>query len=83
MPLAAIAHKPDDTAPKDETRRVWFGEQWIETPILPRAYFSPGTALDGPAIIEQLDTTLVVEPGDHVLADDLGNLIITVAGAAP
>ncbi|MFP6731389.1 MAG: hydantoinase/oxoprolinase family protein [Alphaproteobacteria bacterium] len=82
-PLEAVAHKPDKTAPRNETRRVWFGDEWIETPILPRAHFSAGTAMDGPAIIEQLDTTLVVEPGDHVVADSLGNLIITVAGAAP
>ena len=62
---------------------MWFGDQWIETPILARASLSPGSALDGPAIIEQLDTTVVVEPGDHVVADNHGNLIITVAGAAP
>ncbi|MCH7555260.1 MAG: hydantoinase/oxoprolinase family protein, partial [Proteobacteria bacterium] len=81
-PLAAIAHH-GNSEPTNQTRRVWFGDQWIETPILGRGYFSPGTALDGPAIIEQLDTTVVVEPGDHVVADDLGNLIITVAGGAP
>jgi len=81
-PLAAIADRGSSET-VGETRRVWFGDAWVETPIFGRGYFSPGTALDGPAIIEQLDTTVVVEPGDHVAADDHGNLIITVAGGAP
>ena len=33
----------------------------------------------GPAIIEQLDATTVIEPGDRVAVDPLGNLIVTVA----
>ena len=32
----------------------------------------------GPAIVEQLDTTTVIEPGDRVRVDRLGNLEITV-----
>ena len=83
MPLEAIAYGGDDTVPANQTRRVWFGDGWIDTPILSRAHFSPGTAMDGPAIIEQLDTTVVIEPGDHVVADAFGNLMISVAGATP
>jgi N-methylhydantoinase A len=37
---------------------------------------------DGPAIVEQLDSTTVVEPGDRVEVDALGNLIISVRGVA-
>ena len=33
----------------------------------------------GPAIVEQLDATTVVEPGDRVRVDALGNLEIRVA----
>ena len=35
-------------------------------------------AFEGPAILEQLDCTTVVEPGDKVRQDTLGNLLITV-----
>ena len=35
-------------------------------------------AFDGPAILEQLDCTTVVEPGDRVAQDKLGNLLIAV-----
>jgi hypothetical protein len=33
---------------------------------------------EGPAILEQLDCTTVVEPGDKVRQDKIGNLLITV-----
>jgi N-methylhydantoinase A len=33
---------------------------------------------EGPAIVEQLDTTIVVEPGNQVARDSLGNLLIQV-----
>ena len=35
-------------------------------------------AFEGPAILEQLDCTTVVEPGDRVTQDKLGNLLIAV-----
>jgi len=37
-----------------------------------------GVEFEGPAIVEQLDTTTVIEPGDGVRVDRLGNLEITV-----
>lgn len=40
---------------------------------------STGSAVDGPAVIEYPDTTVVLHPGDTASVDDLGNLIITVA----
>ncbi|MGI9386127.1 MAG: hydantoinase/oxoprolinase family protein, partial [Methyloligellaceae bacterium] len=59
-------------------RKVWFETGWQDTPIYERGQFAPGSELTGPAIIEQLDTTIVVEPGDHVVTDNLGNLVVTV-----
>jgi N-methylhydantoinase A len=62
------------------TRRVWFEHAWHETPIYRREHLPVGATLTGPAIVEQLDTTTVVEPGDRVRVDALGNLEITVRG---
>lgn len=59
------------------TREVWF-EGWIETAIYERDKLPLGAAFSGPAIIEQLDTTTVVEPDNKVEVDDVGNLIVTV-----
>ena len=60
------------------TRPVWFGGEWIETPIIARHTLLPGHVFPGPAIIEQLDTTTVVEPRCAVEVDKAGNLIVTV-----
>jgi N-methylhydantoinase A len=59
-------------------RRVWFAEGWRLTPIYRRESLPRGAEFSGPAIIEQLDATTVIEPGDRVTVDALGNLIITL-----
>ncbi len=38
----------------------------------------PGMELSGPAIVETRGSTTVVHPGNHVVVDDYGNLIITI-----
>jgi N-methylhydantoinase A len=67
------------------TRQVWFetldvSTGWVDTPIYRREALAPGATLTGPAIVEQLDTTTVIEPGDRGRVDALGNLEITVRG---
>jgi N-methylhydantoinase A len=62
------------------SRQVWFAEGWVETPIYARDRLPKDAAFDGPAIIEQLDTTIVVEPGNHVQRDEHGNLVISIEG---
>ena len=61
-------------------RRAWFDGQWQDTPVYRREQLGVGTELVGPAIVEQLDSTTVIEPGDRVRVDLLGNLEITVRG---
>jgi N-methylhydantoinase A len=60
------------------SRRVWFEGGWEETPVYRRETLGVGARFTGPAILEQLDATTVVEPGDRVCVDALGNLEITV-----
>ena len=64
---------------KKGQRRVYFGA-WVETPLYWRDHLPLDAALTGPAIIEQMDTTIVVEPGDKVTTDADGNLIIEIGG---
>jgi N-methylhydantoinase A len=59
-------------------RRVWFRDGWLETPIFRREHLALGAAFAGPAIIEQLDTTIVVEPDNQAQVDASGNLVIRV-----
>ena len=81
VPLEALAYANGADRKSTATRRVWFETGWAETPIYRREQLPPGAALDGPAIVEQLDSTIVVEPGDRLEADAQGNLIITVERA--
>jgi N-methylhydantoinase A len=59
---------------------VWFDDGWHDTPIHRRERLPIGATLTGPAIVEQLDTTTVIEPGDRAVIDALGNIEITVRG---
>ncbi len=61
------------------TRPVWFTNGWRETPVYQRDQLSRDEPFDGPAIVEQLDGTTVIEPGDRAHVDGLGNLVIEVA----
>ena len=61
-----------------DTRAVYFDGGFQDTPVYQREALPVDAAFDGPAIIEQMDTTILVEPGDHVTSDDEGNLIIHV-----
>lgn len=66
----------------NEVRPVWFDGTWIDTPVYARERLPLDAALDGPAILEQMDATTVLPPGDSLAGDPDGNLIITIAGAA-
>jgi N-methylhydantoinase A len=59
-------------------RKVWFedGADYVETPIYDRADLAAGQQVDGPAIVEQLDTTTVVPPGWTATTDTLGVLTL-------
>ena len=63
-----------------DRRRAWFDGEWRDTPVYRREQLGVGAELVGPAIVEKLDSTAVIEPGDRVRVDALGNLEITVRG---
>ena len=60
------------------TRQVWFDGEWLETAIYARDKLPTGGQFVGPAIVEQMDTTIVVESGNIVLVDEDGNLSIEI-----
>jgi N-methylhydantoinase A len=59
-------------------RSVWFNGAWMETPIYQREQLTRGHELSGPAIVEQLDATTVIEPEDRARVDACGNIIIEI-----
>ena len=58
------------------TRPVWFQGGWHETPLYRREHLPLASQLQGPAIVEQLDTTIVVPPDCQMSIDELGNLLL-------
>ncbi|MEH7829335.1 hydantoinase/oxoprolinase family protein [Gemmobacter denitrificans] len=62
-------------------RRVWF-DQPVDTPVYRRETLPLDARIAGPAIIEQMDTTTLLPPGDLLQGDAMGNLILTIGGAA-
>ena len=73
---AAAAPEPAASFP------VWFdGDSAVMTPVYRRETLTPGGAFAGPAIVEQLDSTTVVFPGDRAAVDEAGNLVIAVGDA--
>jgi len=60
------------------TRPVYFGG-WNDTPIYDRSTLRPGNSFPGPAIIEQADTTSVIEPGMVARVDGFGNILVEIA----
>ena len=60
------------------TRRVWF-EGWRETPVLDRLALPVGAVVAGPAVLEQPDTTILIEPGHAGRVDRFGNLVVEAA----
>lgn len=59
-------------------RPVHFGTAWHDTPVYVRESFAPGMTLAGPAIVEQSDTTTVIEPDMALSVDRHGNLLVKV-----
>ena len=67
-----------------DRREVHFAEAdgWIETDVYDRSRLFSGATLDGPAIVQEADSTTVVPPGGHVQVDEYRNLIIDVRAVA-
>ena len=59
--------------------QVYFGGEWVETPVHDRGGLRPGDKVEGPAIVVQDDTTTVIEPGYRGAVDRFGNILIEEA----
>jgi N-methylhydantoinase A len=66
-------------------RSVYFEHAgaFVDTAIYAHDRLTAGTELNGPAIIEQMDSTIVVPPLWTALADNSGNVILTAMAGNP
>ncbi|BCH28757.1 hydantoinase [Mesorhizobium sp. L-8-10] len=59
-------------------RPVWFDGGWHDTPVYDREKLPLDALVAGPAILEQLDATTVIEPSDRASSDADGNILIEI-----
>ncbi|MFH1929386.1 MAG: hydantoinase/oxoprolinase family protein [Chloroflexota bacterium] len=71
---------PDAGAAIKETRQAYFVDAggWVDTPIYDGSKLRAGNRIAGPAIIEEVTTTIVICPHDQAEIDQLGNVVIDV-----
>ncbi len=77
---ARVPAKTSSDIAKTGSRKVCFDSKngLIECPIYDRDLLEPGHQFDGPAIVEQLDSTTVVYPSQRAKVDDYLNIVIDV-----
>jgi len=78
LPMVSFAQTSDRDRVGDESRDIWFVETgFVRTPVLWRGGLVPGVALDGPLVIEAVDSTVVLPPGWHATVDAAGFIRMT------
>ncbi|SIT49371.1 N-methylhydantoinase A [Paraburkholderia piptadeniae] len=79
---APLLSCPDAATPVEQavvSRRDIYMEEaggWTQCPIYDRTALAPGHAVSGPAVIEQMDSTTLILPGQTATVDNFLNLII-------
>lgn len=85
FPRPALTHLSRDTssARPGRHRRAWFAEAgFVDTAVLEREELDRDSRIVGPAIVEQLDTTILVPPGHTARVVALDSLVIEPTEAA-
>ena len=70
---------------RNGTRRAYFPELggYVDTPVYDRYGLSPGTGFDGPAIVEERESTVIVGPDCRFRIDEQLNLIVELEDDLP
>ena len=66
-------------APEPAGRRQVHFQRWWDTAVYRRDSLHPGAVIEGPAIVEQPDTTIIIEPGMTGRIDAYDNILVEVA----
>jgi N-methylhydantoinase A/oxoprolinase/acetone carboxylase beta subunit len=56
---------------------------FVRTPVYDRYALAPGLALEGPALVEERESTVVIPPGDRVQVDVHLNLVAELGARGP
>lgn len=79
-----VSNEKADSTNRDSRRLAWFPETggFTNTPVLDRTALKVNSAVSGPAIIEDPDSTTVLLPGDMACVTSAGHLNIEVGKEA-
>ena len=72
------AAEASDTLEPVETRGVTFDGKVTQTPVYWRDNLPLNAVIEGPALVEQMDSTVLIDPGTTARRDGVGNLILEV-----
>lgn len=86
FPMAALIDSAGRAASVDGAiigeRRLFVAGRWQGAPVLDRVRLPINARIAGPAIVQQVDTTTLIEPGSVARVDDIGNLRIAMGKSA-
>ncbi len=70
--------EPGGAPVEKERRGVYFAEAggFVDCPVFDRYLLPAGARLEGPAVVEELDSTTLVHPGFAATVDTFGNLVL-------
>jgi len=78
-PVVKRFEKADMQVAEPEIRPVYFNASAATaTPVYRRSTLQPGTAIEGPAVIEEKTSTTVLHPGQRAVVDDYLNIEMDV-----
>ena len=69
-----IVHRPEPTG----HRAVWFNGKAIKSDVYDRALIKAGAEFTGPAIVKQVDSTVLIPPNATAAVDQYMNILIRV-----
>ena len=69
--------QPDPGPALESTRKITVEGRFTEASVYRRSGLGWGSVVRGPAIVEQLDSTTLILPGQRAETDEFGNLTIT------
>jgi len=75
--IASVAH---DAQALKGRRPLYFGTlgRFVEAPVYDRAGLPTGFIVDGPALIEEAASTLLLPPGARAVTEANGNIVVTL-----
>jgi N-methylhydantoinase A/oxoprolinase/acetone carboxylase beta subunit len=75
MLRGAVASQAEAAGRNARQRTIWLGGRWREVAAWSRSAIAPGTLIEGPALIEEAYTTVLIADGWHCRRHPSGHLV--------